>query len=58
MDKIDLFPLLSQEEFDKRAIPMTFPLPVEIAEDVLTSDDLDRIAKAQAKRERKNKNKS
>ena len=47
-------PLVSQEEFTKKAVPQVYPPPIEIEDAPLTDADKERLAKAQEKRDRKN----
>lgn len=54
---MDYKSLLTSEEFAKKAIPQTYPLPIEIEDYVLTDADKEQLLKAQEKRDRKNQKK-
>jgi hypothetical protein len=51
--KSKIRPLLSQAEFDARAVPVTFPEPVEIADYIPSQAEIEKMNKAKEKRERK-----
>lgn len=49
--------LRSQEEFNRLAVPLAFPEPVEIADHVPSAYEVEKMRKAEEKRLRKNQKK-
>lgn len=53
LPKKKIRPLLPLAEFEARAVPPTVPKPVEIEDYVPSPAEIEKMNKAQAKRERK-----